>query len=389
MKSSMITVDYTEQFVETSILHPTDIIVGAIILILSVTLNTISKIIHAYEENTISFSTSNPSLSSLNVISPFKSHRMLINDNRFGRNKTLNLHFLHEGNADNRDTILCLHGVPFSSHSFHRIIPYFVKQGYSVVAPDLIGFGKSEKYIDWKAYDLELHKSTILQLLHHINQKNENKSITLVGHNWGFLLGATLMKDHPNLFSKIVILNTNNLPDGEVDLGRFKSMTSFTKYLIIDAFFLLFRSSILLLGKYLPPKLLFYALGNGVYKKDEIETFDAPFQRIHQDRGGMVSFPLMVPVFASDRYASEFKATRQFLGNHWNASKTLIIFSDKTSLPWIFGDGDFIVGNRRSFFKHLMPNATEAPLITNAGHIVMYDQPQRVADLVNDFLKKS
>jgi len=388
MADSLVAVDYTQIFVEASILQPTEILFGTLILALSLALDITSKLIHFHEARYLTPMNISHSASFQDISNSFQSNYVSINDSRFGWNKTLNLHFLNEGNSDNREVILCLHGVPFWSHSFHRIIPYFIKEGYNTVVPDLIGFGKSERYTDWKAYNLELHKSTIIQLLQHLQLNNGNKTVTLVGHNWGFLLGATLLKDNPTLFRRIVILNTNNLPDGEVDFKRFKSITQFCKYLIIDAFFLLFRASILLFGKYLPPKLLFYALGNGLYNEEDIHALTAPFQRIHKDRGGMVSFPLMVPVFADDRYAAEFHHTRNFFANHWNSSNTLIIFSEKTVLPWIFGAGDFIVGNRRSFFRHLIPKAHVAPPIENAGHIVMYDQPKRVGNLITDFLSK-
>ena len=126
---------------------------------------------------------------------------------------------------------------------------------------------------------------------------DRNTNVTLIGHNWGFLLGATLIKgnksmyiisrilfieivykvwtknfwilihipylDYPNLFDRIVILNVNNLPDGELDLERFHgNVRLFSKYLIFDAYFLAFRSSISLFRKYTPPRLLIKVIQN-------------------------------------------------------------------------------------------------------------------------------
>ena len=59
-----------------------------------------------------------------------------------------------------------------------------------------------------------------------------------VGHNWGALLGSSLVKDRPDWFSRLVILNTNNLPDGEVNPDRFHRKSDFSKFLIFDAAFL-------------------------------------------------------------------------------------------------------------------------------------------------------
>ena len=79
--------------------------------------------------------------------------------------------------------ILCLHGEPFWSQSYSRLIPYLVGNGYRVVAPDFVGFGRSDKLLDWRAYSLGLHEAVIVQLIKQLNLNH----ITLVGHNWGFL----------------------------------------------------------------------------------------------------------------------------------------------------------------------------------------------------------
>ena len=79
--------------------------------------------------------------------------------------------------------ILCLHGEPFWSQSYSRLIPYLVGKGYRVVAPDFVGFGRSDKLLDWRAYSLGLHEAVIVQLIKQLNLNH----ITLVGHNWGFL----------------------------------------------------------------------------------------------------------------------------------------------------------------------------------------------------------
>jgi pimeloyl-ACP methyl ester carboxylesterase len=66
--------------------------------------------------------------------------------------------------------------------------------------------------------------------------------VTLVGHNWGAMLGSSIIKDHPDWFDRLVILNTNNLPDGEVSPRRFPGNPDFRKFLVFDAAFLAFHS---------------------------------------------------------------------------------------------------------------------------------------------------
>ena len=92
--------------------------------------------------------------------------------------------------------LLCLHGTPFWSHSYHRLIPLLVGAGYRVIVPDLIGFGRSDKYVDHRKYSVELHKSSTLQLLDHFQLVNRPSGVnlTLVGHNWGALFGLGIAK---------------------------------------------------------------------------------------------------------------------------------------------------------------------------------------------------
>ena len=103
--------------------------------------------------------------------------------------------------------------------------------------------------------------------------------MTLVGHNWGFLAGIHVLRDHPDWFDSLVILNTNNLPDGEVDSKRFPGLASYLKYLHFDAYFLAFQSSMGILKGAFPLGLLYSAM-NFRYNEKDKRDFTAPFQVI-------------------------------------------------------------------------------------------------------------
>jgi pimeloyl-ACP methyl ester carboxylesterase len=164
------------------------------------------------------------------------------------------------------------------------LIPELVSSGFRVVVPDFVGFGKSDKLTDWRTYSLELHKSTVEHLLRHLNllpdsyHHYHSNNLTLVGHNWGSMLGSSLIKDHPDWFSRLVILNTNNLPDGEVDRKRFVRNSDFQKFLIFDSAFLAFHS-LLDLMKYSFPFSIMFQLFNTQYNRQDLEGFSAPFKR--------------------------------------------------------------------------------------------------------------
>lgn len=151
------------------------------------------------------------------------------------------------------------------------------------------------------------------------------ENVTLVGHNWGFLAGIHILRKHPNWFGSLVILNTNNLPDGEVDLSRFPSPNLFLKYLEYDAFFLLFRSSMGLFKDLFPVSLMLTALNSRWSAREKSEMM-APFRR-KQDLGGVVAFPLMVPVKPRDNYVDDFRRARIFLSTQWK-KPTLVLYSD-------------------------------------------------------------
>ena len=121
------------------------------------------------------------------------------------------VHYIDEGDQDATEVILCLHGEPSWSFLYRHMIPTLVHAGYRVIAPDFIGFGKSDKYTSMENYSHELHTSTLRLLIEHLELEN----ITLVCQDWGGLTGLSVVKDIPDKFSSLVIMNTG-LPTGDM-----------------------------------------------------------------------------------------------------------------------------------------------------------------------------
>ena len=109
---------------------------------------------------------------------PFVSNYAEVSDSEGGH---LRMHYIDEGEGE---LILCLHGQPSWSYLYRKMIPILVSAGYRVVAPDLIGFGKSDKPIDRENYTYENHIVWMNELLNSLNLTD----ITLVGQDWGGLL---------------------------------------------------------------------------------------------------------------------------------------------------------------------------------------------------------
>ncbi|HEX2820700.1 MAG TPA: haloalkane dehalogenase [Streptosporangiaceae bacterium] len=124
----------------------------------------------------------------------------------------LRAHYLDLGPRDADRTFLCLHGEPTWSYLYRKMTPVILESGARVVAPDLFGFGRSDKPVDDSAYTFHFHRETILRLVEHLALRN----ITLVVQDWGGTLGLTLPVDagFRSRLDRLLVMNTV-LPVGE------------------------------------------------------------------------------------------------------------------------------------------------------------------------------
>jgi pimeloyl-ACP methyl ester carboxylesterase len=116
----------------------------------------------------------------------------------------LRVHYLDEGPKDARRTFLCLHGQPSWAYLYRKMIPVFVRSGARVIAPDWLGFGRSDKPVDDTTYTFNFHRNMMLAFIRALDLKN----ITLVVQDWGGLLGLTLPMDMPERFERLLVMNT-------------------------------------------------------------------------------------------------------------------------------------------------------------------------------------
>ena len=114
------------------------------------------------------------------------------------------VHHLDEGPRDAAVTALCLHGNPTWSYLYRHMIPVFSAAGLRVVAPDLIGFGRSDKPADETAHTWELHRGMLIALVERLDLRN----VLLVVQDWGGLLGLTLPPAMPERFTRLLVMNT-------------------------------------------------------------------------------------------------------------------------------------------------------------------------------------
>ncbi|HEX2886699.1 haloalkane dehalogenase [Vineibacter terrae] len=183
----------------------------------------------------------------------------------------LRLHYLDEGPHDAATTFLCLHGQPTWSYLYRRMIPVFTAAGHRVVAPDLPGFGRSDKPTDEAVYTFSFHRAFLMRFIERLDLRD----ICLVCQDWGGLLGLTLPMDMPGRFTRLLAMNTM-LATGDAPLGEaFLAWRAFSN-----------RSPDMAVGALLRracPHL----------SDTEAAAYDAPFPDVHH-KAGVRRFPNLV-----------------------------------------------------------------------------------------------
>ena len=214
----------------------------------------------------------------------------------------IEIHYIDEGKGE---IILALHGEPSWSYLYRKFIPSLKE--YRFIAPDLIGFGKSDKIIGWKNYSFELH----FKSLEHLIDKLKLNDITLIVQDWGGVLGLSLLGEYPEKFKRVVIMNTF-LPTGKPLSPFFKLWQIFSKY-----------------HPSLPVGSIVQKATYSKLSKEVINAYNAPFpNRKYKD--GAKAFPLLVPSKPNHQGVERIKKAKRIL-SEWN-KPALVLFSDKDKI---------------------------------------------------------
>jgi pimeloyl-ACP methyl ester carboxylesterase len=152
---------------------------------------------------------------------PFAPHYVVLAD---GEGGSLRMHYVDEGPRDAAHTWLCLHGQPTWSYLYRHMIPVFTAAGHRVIAPDLIGFGKSDKPVEDSRYSFHFHRDLLMRFIEALDLRG----LTLVCQDWGGILGLTLPPDMPDRFDRLVVMNTA-LPVGQTLGEGFDAWRAFNR----------------------------------------------------------------------------------------------------------------------------------------------------------------
>lgn len=282
---------------------------------------------------------------------PFAPHYVQVDDTEGG---SLRLHYLDEGPAD-APVVLMLHGEPSWSYLYRKMIPIVTAAGYRVIAPDLIGFGKSDKPTQRTDYTYQRHVDWVRSLLQQLGLKD----MTLVCQDWGGLIGLRLVGEHPDLFARVVAANTM-LPTGDHHPGE-----AFLKWQAFSQKTPVFGTGFIVMGGCATPMA-----------PEVIAAYDAPFPDESYKEGAR-QFPLLVPVTPEDPAAPANRAA-------WD----VLMKFDKPFLC-AFSDKDPITAKAAPVLQKLIPGCAGQPhtTIENGGHFLQEDQGEKLAQVVVDFLR--
>ena len=212
----------------------------------------------------------------------------------------LRMHFVDEGPRDAEVTVLCLHGNPSWSYIYRHMIPVFTAAGLRVVAPDLIGFGRSDKPADESAHTFDLHRSALLALIEHLDLRN----IMLVCQDWGGVFGLTLPMVMPERFTRLLVMNTQ-LGTGDLTEG-FRDWRAYSNA-----------------HPDLPVGALL-ARGKPDLSEAEAAAYDAPFPDADH-KAALRAFPNLVPDGSDAPGADVSREAAEFWRDEWTGDSFMAI----------------------------------------------------------------
>jgi haloalkane dehalogenase len=278
---------------------------------------------------------------------PFTPHYVDVADG-------IRVHYLDEGPAD-APAVLLMHGEPSWSYLYRKMVPVLVGRGLRAVAPDLVGFGRSDKPTQREDYTYQRHVDWMREALF---DRLDLRGATLVGQDWGGLIGLRLLAEHPDRFDRAVAANTF-LPTGDTDPGpAFRAWQEYSQTTPV------FHVGGIVRGGCttdLAPEI--------------IAAYDAPFPD-DAYKAGARQFPMLVPARPDDPASDANRAAWESL--------------EKFEKPFLcaFSDEDPITrGAERALIRRIPGAHGQAhTTITGGGHFLQEDRGEELARVIAGFV---
>ncbi len=261
-----------------------------------------------------------------------------------------------EAGPEDGPPVLLLHGEPTWSYLYRKVIPVLADAGLRAIAPDLVGFGRSDKPGDMVDHTYQRHVEWMRAFAFDVLDLTD---VTLVGQDWGGLIGLRLVAENPDRFARVVAANTG-LPTGDTDMPELwhKFRDAMENAQVID------------IGR-------FVQSGCQTKLSDEVRAaYDAPFPN-EMYKAAPRAMPSLVPITPDDPASAANRAALKVLSE-----------LDKPFLV-SFSDGDPITAPWGLELRGSMRGARELehPTITGAGHFLQEDAGGRLGEVIARFAR--
>lgn len=277
---------------------------------------------------------------------PYEPHYLTVTD---ADGTDLRIHYVDEGPREG-SLVLLMHGEPSWAYLYRHIIKMLADDGHRVIAPDLVGFGRSDKPAKRTDYTYERHVAWMSDWLLQLGLHD----ITLFCQDWGGLIGLRLVAAFPERFAAVVAGNTG-LPTGTGMTEGFQNWLTLSQTI-----------------PQMPIGLLLNGGSGRELTPGEIAAYDAPFPDESYKEGAR-QFPTLVPVTPEHASVAENKAAWAVL--------------EAFNKPFVtaFSDGDPVTKGGERVFQERVPGAKgQTHVILTGGHFLQEDSPAAIANLIHN-----
>lgn len=265
----------------------------------------------------------------------------------------LRMHYVDEGPAD-AAPVLLLHGEPSWSYLYRKMIPPLAAAGHRVIAPDLIGFGKSDKPPEQDDYSFAGHVAWMQQFVETLDLRD----ITMFGQDWGSLIGLRVAAENEDRFARIALGN-GGLPTGDHEPPRvFKIWRAFARW-----------------SPWFPIGRIIQKATMSDLSDDVVAAYDAPFPSARYKAGSRV-FPKLVPTTPNDPASDANRAAWKVFENWEKPFLTTFSNRDPITRPMV------------KPFQERVPGARNQDHVTlrDAGHFLQEDKGEELAAVLIGFI---
>ena len=268
----------------------------------------------------------------------------------------LRMHYVDEGPRDG-NVVLLLHGEPSWSYLYRFMIPPLRDAGLRVIAPDLIGFGKSDKPVRKSDYSYTAHVTWMRQFIEALNLEG----ITLFCQDWGSLIGLRVAAENEQRFARIALGN-GGLPTGDQEMPK-----AFTIWRAFARF-----------SPWFPIGKIIQKATVTVLPDEVVAAYDAPFPSARY-KAGARAFPTLVPVRPDDPASNA------------NREAWKIFSSWQKPFLTTFSNRDPITRGGEVPWQETVPGAKnrEHVKIRNAGHFLQEDKGAELAEVLTQFIRET